>query len=66
MAEIRVKVSEVEGSDRRGIGKMGELRIMQRKSPREYEKAAEIAAVEEHTRDWSKPHCPCNSSSLIV
>ena len=66
MAEIRIKVSEAEGSDSRDVGKMGELRTLQRKNHREYEKAAEIAAVEEHTRDRSKPHCSCNSSSLII
>lgn len=67
MAEICVKVSDVEGSDSGDGGKMGELRVLQRKeNHRKYEKAAEIAAVEEHTRDRSKPHCSCNSSSLIV
>jgi len=59
-------VSEVERSDSRDVEKTGELRRLQRKNHGEYEKAAEIAAVEEHTRDWSKPHCSCNSFSLVV
>ena len=66
MAEICITMSEIEASDSRDIGKMAELRIRQRKNHREYEKAAETAAVEKHTEDWSKPHCSCNSSSLIV
>lgn len=66
MAEICIKVSEVERSDSRDVEKMGVLRMLQRKNHREYKKAAEIAAVEEYMRDWSKPNCSCNSSSLIV
>lgn len=35
-------MSEVEGSDSRDVGKMGELRVLQRKSHREYEKAVRL------------------------